>query len=259
MSVRNIARERLAARELAIGVGVRLARSVEIGRLMQGCGYDWLLIDLEHGTISLDAASQISVAALDAGIAPIVRVPQDEYSMAARAIDGGALGIIMPHVDSAAQAKETVAHLKYPPLGHLSAGGAMPQFGFAAVRGAAAAQTLNESILLAVMLETPRAIENADAIAAVPGIDILLIGTNDLMMEMGVPGDPDHAVVNDAYAKVIDACTNHGKWPGMGGVHRDKSMARYIRMGARFILTTSDLALLMVQAKQREKFVRGLK
>jgi 4-hydroxy-2-oxoheptanedioate aldolase len=258
-AVRNTARERLASGELAIGVGVRLARTVEIGKLMQGCGYDWLLIDLEHGTISLDTASQISIAALDAGIAPIVRVPQDEYAMAARAIDGGALGIIMPHVDTADQAERTVSQLKYPPLGHLSAGGVMPQSGFKAVRGADAARSMNETILLAVMLETPTAIENANAIAAVPGIDIVMIGTNDLMMEMGVGGNPDHPDVKEAYAGMIAACERHGKWPGMGGVHRDESIGHYIKMGARFILTTSDLALLLAQATQRDKFVRGLK
>jgi 4-hydroxy-2-oxoheptanedioate aldolase len=257
--VRNSARERLAAGELAIGVGVRLARTVEIGKLMQGCGYDWMLIDLEHGTISLDTASQMSIAALDAGIAPIVRVPQDEYAMAARAIDGGALGIIMPHVDTAEQAMHAVAQLKYPPLGHLSAGGVMPQSGFKPVRGAEAAQAMNEAILLAVMLETPAAIANADAIAAVPGIDIVMIGTNDLMMEMGIGGNPDHPEVNKAYAIMIAACRRHKKWPGMGGVHRDESINAYVKVGARFILTTSDLALLVTQATQREKFVRGLK
>lgn len=258
-AVRNSARERLAAGELAIGVGVRLARTIEIGKLMQGCGYDWLLIDLEHGTISLDAASQISIAALDAGIAPIVRVPQDEYAMAARAIDGGALGIIMPHVDTAEQARQTMMHLKYPPLGHLSAGGALPQTGFKAVRGAAAAEKMNRTVLLAVMLETPTAIANADAIAAVAGIDIVMIGTNDLMMEMGIAGNPDHPDVNKAYAALIAACERHRKWPGMGGVHRDELMGVYIKMGARFILTANDLSLLVTQATQREKFVRGLK
>jgi 2-keto-3-deoxy-L-rhamnonate aldolase RhmA len=150
-------------------------------------------------------------------------------------------------------------HLKYPPLGHLSAGGAMPQSGFKPVRGAEAAQSLNQTILLAVMLETPTAIMNAEAIAAVPGIDIIMIGTNDLMMEMGVAGNPDHSDVEKAYATLISACDRHRKWPGMGGVHRDETMGRYIRMGARFILTTTDLALLLAQATQREKFVRGLK
>jgi 4-hydroxy-2-oxoheptanedioate aldolase len=258
-TVRNTARERLAAGELALGVGVRLARTVEIGKLMQGCGYDWLLIDLEHGTISLDAAAQISIAALDADIAPIVRVPQDEYAMAARAIDGGALGIIMPHVDTAEQAKHTVMNLKYPPLGHLSAGGAMPQNSFKPVRGAEAAQVMNQTVLLAVMLETPTGIANADAIAAVPGIDIVMIGTNDLMMEMGIGGNPNHPDVNKAYETMIASCNRHRKWAGMGGVHQDGSMARYIRMGAQFILTTSDLALLVAQATQRGSFIRGLK
>jgi 2-keto-3-deoxy-L-rhamnonate aldolase RhmA len=248
---------RLAAGELAIGVGVRLARTIEIGKLMRGCGYDWLLIDLEHGTISLDSTAQISIAALDAGIAPIVRVPQDQYALAARAIDGGALGIIMPHVDTAEQGRLIVSHLKYPPLGHLSAGGAMPQNDFKAVRGAEAAESMNQAVLLAVMLETPTAIANADAIAAVPGIDIVMIGTNDLMMEMGIGGNPDHPDVNKAYESMIAACNRHGKWAGMGGVHRDESMARYIRMGARFILTTSDLALLVAQATQRENVIRG--
>jgi 4-hydroxy-2-oxoheptanedioate aldolase len=259
MIVSNRARERLATGELAIGVGVRLARTIEIGKLMRGCGYDWLLIDLEHGTISLDAAAQISIAALDAGIAPIVRVPQDEYAMAARAIDGGALGIIMPHVDTAEQAADTVRHLKYPPLGHLSAGGAMPQSGFKAVRGADAAASMNETVLLSVMLETPTAIANADAIAAVPGIDIVMIGTNDLMMEMGIDGNPDHADISKAYEAMIAACDRHRKWAGMGGVHRDESMARYMRMGARFILTTSDLALLVAHATHRENMIRGFK
>lgn len=259
MTVNNSARQRLAAGELAIGVGVRLARTVEIGKLMRGCGYDWLLIDLEHGTISLDSASQISMAALDAGIAPIVRVPQDEYAMAARAIDGGALGIIMPHVDTAEQAKATVANLKYPPLGHLSAGGAMPQNEFKPVRGVEAAESMNQTVLLAVMLETPVAIANAEAIAAVPGIDIVMIGTNDLMMEMGIGGNPDHPAIAKAYEGMIAACKRHGKWAGMGGVHRDESMARYIRLGTQFILTTNDLALLLAQAAQRESTVRGFK
>jgi 4-hydroxy-2-oxoheptanedioate aldolase len=259
MTFKNSARERLAAGELAIGVGVRLARTIEIGKLMRGCGYDWLLIDLEHGTIALDTASQISMAALDAGIAPIVRVPQDEYSMAARAIDGGAMGIIMPHVDTAEQAKATVANLKYPPLGHLSAGGLMPQNEFKPVRGADAAASMNQTVLLAVMLETPTAIANADAIAAVPGIDIVMIGTNDLMMEMGIGGNPDHSEIVKAYDGLIAACKRRGKWAGMGGVHRDEAMARYIRLGAQFILSTSDLALLLVQAAQRENLIRGFK
>src|SRR6185437_3664802 len=124
--LRNPARERLAKGELALGLGIRLVRTVEIARLMKTCGFDWLFLDLEHGVMALDQASEISIAALDAGIAPIVRVPRGQYDMAARALDGGAWGIVMPHVDTAEEAAAMVAHLKYPPEGRRSSGGVLP-------------------------------------------------------------------------------------------------------------------------------------
>jgi 4-hydroxy-2-oxoheptanedioate aldolase len=112
--VRNVARERLERGELSLGVGVRLTRSVEIAPAMQAAGFDWLFLDLEHGTMSLDAAAQIAVAALDAGIAPLVRIPNGEYAMATRMLDNGALGIVVPHVDTGDEAREIVQKLKYP-------------------------------------------------------------------------------------------------------------------------------------------------
>ena len=133
-TVRNPARERLERGELSLGVGIRLARTVEVAKAMKTAGFDWLFIDLEHGALTLDTACQIAVAALDAGLAPIVRVPNGEYSMATRALDNGALGIVVPHVDSAVEARDVVEKLKYPPDGHRSVGGGMPQFDFRAVK-----------------------------------------------------------------------------------------------------------------------------
>ena len=93
-SIRNIAREKLEQGELSLGCGVRLTRSVEIAIAMKSAGFDWLFLDLEHGTMSIDAAAQIATAALDAGIAPLVRVPNGEYSIATRLLDNGVLGIV---------------------------------------------------------------------------------------------------------------------------------------------------------------------
>src|SRR5579872_6856306 len=107
--IKNPARAPLEAGEVSIGVGLRLARGAEIGRIMKSCGWDWLFIDLEHGSMTLDTACQISVAALDAGIAPIVRIPNGQLDMATRALDGGGWGIVMPHVDTAEEAAELVA------------------------------------------------------------------------------------------------------------------------------------------------------
>ena len=257
MTIRNPARERLSKGELALGIGLRQARTVDIAAAMATCGYDWLFIDLEHGTMPLDTAVQIAVAALSAGIAPLVRVPSQDYALATRALDGGALGIVMPHVDTAEEAGVLVDRLKYPPLGHRSVAGGMPQFGFRPVPMAEAITAINAETLVVVMLETPLAIANADAIAAVDGVDVLLIGTNDLVMELGFPGRVDHAEVARAYEQVIAACRKHGKWPGMGGVYAEELMARYIALGMRMILSGNDLGMMMAGATARAKFLRG--
>jgi 2-keto-3-deoxy-L-rhamnonate aldolase RhmA len=257
--LRNPARERLRQGEAALGIGLHHARTVDIAAAMASCGLDFLFIDLEHGTMPLDTAVQIAQAALTAGISPIVRVPAGEYALATRALDGGALGITVPHVDTAEEARAVVDHLKYPPIGHRSAAGGMPYFGFRATPIGEATQTMNTETLIVVMLETPQAIANADAIAAVNGVDVLLIGTNDLMMEMGLPGQFAHAEVTRAYESVIAACRRHGKWPGMGGVYADDLMAKYMAMGMRMVIAGNDRALLMAGVSQRVKLLRAPK
>jgi 4-hydroxy-2-oxoheptanedioate aldolase len=255
-SVRNPAREKLEAGQLSLGVGIRMTRSVEIAKAMAVSGFDWLFLDMEHGVMSLEACAQISAAALDAGIAPIARVPNGEYAIATRALDNGALGIVMPHVDTAAEAKEVVNRLKYPPVGHRSMGGIGPHYGLRSVATGEAAQALNAANLTIVMLETPTAIANAAEIAAVPGVDVLLIGTNDLCAEMGIPGDFGHDRVAEAYRAMIAACKQHNKFPGMAGIYNEQIMPRYIDMGARFILAGQDAQFMLAGAAQRTGFMR---
>lgn len=257
-TITNPARVKLERGELSLGCGVRLTRSVEIAVAMKAAGFDWLFIDCEHGTMSLDAAAQIAVAALDAGIAPLVRVPNGEYSMATRVLDNGALGIVVPHVDTAAEAGEVVQKLKYPPLGHRSMGGIGPHYGLRSAKSADAAAALNAANLTVVMLETPTAIANADQIAAVPGIDVLLIGTNDLCAEMGIHGDFGHAHVAAAYETMIAACRKHNKFPGMAGVYNEELMARYIGLGARFVLGGNDAAFVNASAVARAATLRKM-
>ena len=223
---------------------------------MKSAGFDWLFLDLEHGTMSIDAAAQIATAALDAGIAPLARVPNGEYSIATRLLDNGALGIVMPHVDTAAEAREVVEKLKYPPVGHRSMGGTGPHYGLRSASTGEAAAALNAANLTVVMLETPTAIANAGEIATVPGVDVLLIGTNDLCAEMGIPGEFGHQRVADAYTTMIEACHKGKKFPGMAGIYNEPIMQRYIDMGARFILSGNDANFLMASATQRTGFLR---
>ena len=258
ITIPNLAKERLEAGELSLGVGLRQARTADIGKVMKTAGFDWLFIDMEHNSMNLDMACQISVAAQDAGITPIVQVPGFEHYLATRALDGGALGIVVPHVDDSKTAAQMVSNCRYPPIGHRSMTGALPQVNFKRHPIGEMAEAVNAATLIIVMIETPNAVENADAIAAVEGVDALLIGTNDLCMEMGIPGQFDHPDVSAAYKKVIAACHEHGKHPGMGGVYDPAMMAQYVQQGMKLILSGSDMAFMMAGAKAQAEAVREL-
>jgi 2-keto-3-deoxy-L-rhamnonate aldolase RhmA len=258
-TVPNHTKRRLAAGELALGMGARQARTVDIATIAKTCGFDWLFIDMEHSSMDVDLASQLAMASLGAGITPLVRVPGHEHYHASRLLDNGAQGVVAPHVDTVEDAQRIARACRYPPLGHRSIAGAQPQLGFRTVPVGEATKLVNDLTLVVVMLETPRAIANADAIAQVPGVDVLLIGTNDLCAEMGIPGQFTEPRVEDAYRKVIAACARHGKHPGMGGVYEPKLMEQYIRMGMRMILSGSDLSFMMAGARARSEFLRGVK
>ena len=132
-------------------------------------------------------------------MSPNVRVPFLQQSMATRVLDNGALGIVMPPVDTPEQAHEIVDHLKYPPIGHRSLAAAQAIFDFKRLPIGEMIEAANAALLVIALMETPTAIANAEAIAPVPGIDALLIGTNDLAAEMGIPGEFGHARIVGAY------------------------------------------------------------
>ena len=255
--MKNIAKEKILNDELCLGVGLRQSRTVDIGKIMATSGYDWLFIDMEHNSMDIDIASQISVAAQDAGITPIVRVPDFAHHHATRVLDCGAMGVVFPHVENADIAKKLVSYCLYPPKGHRSMTGVLPQLDFKQKAIADVANTINDNMLIVIMLESPEAIANVDSIAAVDGIDVILIGTNDLCMEMGIPGDYSNPKVKDAYSKVIEACKKYRKTPGMGGVYNEELMSEYINMGMKFILSGSDLSFMMQTASQRSNKLRS--
>ena len=255
--MKNIAKEKILNNELCLGVGLRQSRTVDIGKIMATSGYDWLFIDMEHNSMDIDIASQISVAAQDAGITPIVRVPDFAHHHATRVLDCGAMGVVFPHVENADIAKKLVSYCLYPPKGHRSMTGVLPQLDFKQQPIAEVASTINKNMLIVIMLESPEAIDNVDSIAAIDGVDVVLIGTNDLCMEMGIPGDYSNPKIKDAYIKVIEACKKYGKTPGMGGVYNEELMSEYIKMGMRFILSGSDLSFMMQAASQRSNKLRS--
>src|ERR1700682_5364155 len=182
--LRNHVKEKLARGEVVASMTVRLIRGIEIARIAKTAGFDSLYVDMEHSSFSLESMGQICIAALEVGITPFVRVPG--VADVQRILDAGALGIIAPHVSSAAEAYAGV----------------------------------DAATMVIVQFESAAAIDNADAIMAVDGVDMVLIGTNDLLADYGLPGQYDHPRVHEAYTKTLAACQKHGKHLAGGGFAR---------------------------------------
>ncbi len=256
--IQNYTKQKLSAGQLTIGFGIRQARTVDIAKIAKTCGFDWIFIDMEHSTMEVDIVAQICVAALDAGITPLVRVPGHEPFHISRVLDGGAMGVVVPHVNTVDQARRIVDTCKYPPVGHRSIASMLPQLEYEPILSQETIDLLNENLLVVAMLETPQAIENAEAIAAIDGIDVLHIGTNDLLAEMGIPGQFGHDRVAAAYETTIAATRKHGKFTGMGGISDNDLVRKFVQMGARFLTGALEVSLLIQAARKRAEVLRSI-
>jgi 4-hydroxy-2-oxoheptanedioate aldolase len=257
--LRNNVKDKLARGEIVSSMTVRLVRGIEIVRIARTAGFDSLYVDLEHSSLSFDATGQICLAALEAGIAPFVRVPANTPEYISRVLDGGALGIIAPDVRSAEEARAVVAAARYAPLGQRGAAGGLPHLHYRSFPAAEANAAINDATMVIVQFESAAAVDQAEAIVAVEGVDLVLIGTNDLLADLGLAGQFDHAKVRDAYARTIAACRKHGKHVGVGGLaSRPKLVAEFVEMGARYVSTGTDLGFLLEEATRRSRQVQDL-
>jgi 4-hydroxy-2-oxoheptanedioate aldolase len=258
--LRNNVKEKLKRDEVVASMTVRLVRSVEIARIAATAGFDTLYVDLEHSSFSLETCSQICIAALEAGIAPFVRVPANTPDYIARVLEGGALGVIAPHVHSADDAKAVVRAAKFAPVGERSNAGGLPHLHYRSFPAAEAYAALNDATMIIAQFESAAALAKAEEIVTVEGIDMVLVGLNDLLADWGLPGDYDHPRVREVYAKTIALCRRHGKHCGVGGLStRPDLVAEFVKMGARYVSTGTDLGFLLGACTARAKAVREIK
>lgn len=242
----NRLKRKLAADELTLCLGVNQSRTPNVAMIAAAAGFDAIYVDLEHNPTSLETCSMLCVASLGAGITPMVRIGSQDAHLAARVLDGGAQGLMVPHINSPAEAEAVVIACRFPPLGHRSVGGAGPALGYKRMPQGEVSDFLNRETLLLAMLETPEAIEQADAIAAVPGIDGLHIGSNDLTSEMGIPGKYRDQRYLAAVERAGKAARSRGKCLGIGGVLFDHEMqSEVVRLGARYLTGGNDVQYLL--------------
>jgi 4-hydroxy-2-oxoheptanedioate aldolase len=257
--IRNVVKEKLGRDEVVASMTIRLVRGVEIARLAATAGFDMIYVDLEHSTLTLEATGQICQAALNVGVTPMVRVPANTPEYIQRVLDAGALGIIAPGVRSAEEARAVVAATKFAPFGERGAGGALPHLEFRSFPTAEANAAINDATMVIVQFESAAAVERAEEIASVEGVDMVLIGVNDLLADLGLAGQFEHPKVREAYQRTIAACRKFGKHVGVGGLStRPKLAAEFVAMGARMLSTGTDIQFLAAAMTEKAKQVREI-
>ncbi len=239
----------MRAGEPAFGLSVRIVRGPEIARIARASGHQFLFIDGQHGVFNVETIANLANAALAIGVAPLARVKCLADPDTPILLDNGVSGIIFPDINTPEEARRAVEICRFPPIGKRSVGGNFPQFDGRNVPASLSVPALNGSTVVCVMVETARGLANIEAIAAVPGVDVVHIGTNDLMADLGKAGQLDDPAVADALDRAIAACRAAGNFAGCGGIRDTAKQAYWIGRGIRFLTTQTDIALIQSGAK----------
>jgi 2-keto-3-deoxy-L-rhamnonate aldolase RhmA len=251
---RNFLKEKMADGKLTVGMIARLVRGAEIAAIAHTAGFDCLFIDLEHNSFTLESVSQICLTCNALQITPLVRVLDRNPTNIGRALECGAMGVIVPGVETPSDAAAVVAAAKYPPLGERSIAPHLPHLFFRAAPAQEVMPALNEATLVVTMMESIAALEAIEEIATVDGVDMVLVGANDLCNAMGLPGQPDHPKVRAAFERVAAACTKAGVFFGVGGLGSRPELAKeMIALGARYVTAGADVTFLVNAATANAK------
>lgn len=235
-------KERMFAGEKVCGTMLRISNSPAVPILARNAGLDFLMYDCEHGKYSLETLHDLFVASNLAGLPSMVRVPDFEKSYISRALDVGAKGVMVPMTETEEQARILAKYSKYSPIGERGFNATSAHNDY--VIGAKFQDTMekaNNEVLAIAMIETPKGVENVDAIAAVEGIDVLLIGPNDLNISMDLGGDTSHPKQVEAMIRVAEACKKHGK---IFGIHGPAAIHERFAQYTGFMMETADMNLL---------------
>jgi 2-keto-3-deoxy-L-rhamnonate aldolase RhmA len=256
-SARTTIRRRILDGETLIGAWTDMASPLAT-EITGRAGFDWLIVDLEHGAVTESELLPVLLAAELSGAAAFVRPQSGERLRIGRALDLGAMGVMVPRLDTAGQVEEAVSFLRYPPDG--VRGVALRTRGARlGTVGHGEVQTINRDIVGIIQIESPSAVSEADAIAAIDGVDVLFVGPADLSHSLGVPGRFDDPAYLSALDTVVAACRHHGKAPGIllydhaaYGPHLERgftflgvgSEGSFIASGARAALAAAKAAAL---------------
>ena len=251
---KNHVRAKLKQGQPSIGTWLTLP-DIVAARLMARVGFDWLTVELEHTPINWETAANSFAIIAASGVVPLARVPWNTGENIKRVLDNGAFGVVVPMVNSRADAEAVVNAARYAPIGNRSIGGQLHAANFETDPSTYYANA-NEEILVVVMIEHVEGVEAADEILSVPGIDAVFIGPNDLLNSMGQPPafDSEHKAFVDAVQHVLKTARKHKVAAGMHALDADGAHKR-ITAGFQFIAVASEAGFMLSKAQE---VVRGL-
>ena len=245
----NRTRERLARGETVFGCGLQVYRSAVIPRAFAAAGFDYVFIDMEHGSYDLETVQDMIASSNMAGITPIVRVAELLYSLVARLLDAGAQGIILPRVEDPRLLAEAVSWMRFPPVGKRGYGVNPTMVQYEGRTFPEIIEHQNRNTVSVVQFETRTAMERADEMLSIPGVDIAMVGPADLSISLGVPGDFENPLMLSTIQGLIAKCNKHGVVPGIQT--RSTAMAKaWAERGMRFVGAGAEHGLLLEKAKE---------
>ncbi len=245
----NSVRKNLEQGKASIGTWLTLPDPVA-ARLMAGVGFDWLTVEMEHTSTGIFTASQCFTAIASRGCVPLVRVPWNTGENIKRVLDNGAWGVVIPMVNSRAEAESAVVNTRYHPKGNRSIGGHMGAVSFG-TDPLTYYERANDEILLVLMIEHVKGVEAAEEILSVPGFDAVFIGPNDLLNSMGKKPtfDSEDGDFTQAVAHVLKTAKANGVAPGIH-VPDAETANRRKEEGFQFIAVASEVGMMLAKASE---------
>lgn len=254
----HINRVKHALREgrLQIGCSYSQLRSPEVATILGKAGFDWTYLDAEHGGFGIETLQDLCRASVAAGMMPIVRVADIQYALVARALDCGAMGVLLPRIESPEILERAVSWTRFPPLGVRGYGLGPPNVEYEAVTIPQIIEHRNANTMVALQIETKLALERREDLLAVLGVDAVMVGPADLSISLGIAGQFEHPLLVDAVEKIRDTCLAHGVAPG---IHmRSLAVAKFWKdRGMKFLSTGSETSFLFDKATEAVKTLRA--
>ena len=252
----NLVKRRLGEGNLVLGTMIFEFNTTGIGHIVAAAGAEFVIFDMEHTGWSMETIRGLLAATRAADTVPMVRVPATEYHFIARALDLGAMGVMVPMVESGAQAARIMAAAKYAPDGMRGAAFGVAHDDYVVGDIATTLRQANDEGLLIAQIETAAGVDQAEEIAATTGIDVIWIGQFDLTTSLGIPGQTDHPRYVEAEAAVLQACSQAGKVAAVMTLDMPSSHAA-IQRGFRMVAYGGDLWLYCAALKRGLDELRG--